>query len=288
MNRVVRCRSAASIVLDPSCVPAASDASTGRDGTGRDGTARGFFEFTGAGGAQYFAEQASGKQRRLVYAVPPWIQNAQDEAGFSGVDLAPGGARFATVDPDLGLEVGTDGDNADQVLPQTIGPNADISVLPIWSPDGRDLAVATQNSDGDYTDGLYVVRADSSGYRLVMADELQDSPNSVAWSPNGDKLAIWVQKPPAEQWGPARPRAGCRTAGSTGWPRCPPPRALTTVPGRPGLRGVLPSHRRHRRGRGRGRILELTASSSWPTPRPISRPLRPSISPRRPTVPAAR
>ena len=129
------------------------------------GAALGLFEFTGgADGAEYFAEDAGGAGRRLVYTVPPWIENAQDEAGFSGVNLAPGGARFVTVDPDLGLEVGSDGDNADQVLPHTVGPDADITVLPIWSPDGRDLAVATQETrTGDYTDGLYVVRADGSG-----------------------------------------------------------------------------------------------------------------------------
>ena len=196
---------AASAVVACALVGSATPAAGARETTAvLRGAALGLFEFTGgADGAEYFAEDAGGAGRRLVYTVPPWIQNAQDEAGFSGVNLAPGGARFVTVDPDLGLEVGSDGDNADQVLPHTVGPDADITVLPIWSPDGRDLAVATQNSDGDYTDGLYVVRADGSGYKRVLADGLQASSNSVAWSPDGDQLAMWVQEPPAEEWGPS-------------------------------------------------------------------------------------
>jgi Tol biopolymer transport system component len=169
-----------------------------------DGASSGWFEFTGgAGGAEYFAANADGAQRRLIYTVPPWVENAQDEAGFSGVSLAPGGTRFVTVDPDQGLEVGTDGDNADQVLPHTVGPDTDITVLPLWGPDGRDLAVATQSSGGNYTDGLYVVRANGSGYRQIMADGLQAGGNSVAWSPDGDEIAIWVQKPPAVDWEPS-------------------------------------------------------------------------------------
>jgi hypothetical protein len=106
-----------------------------------------------------------------------------------------------TVDPDLGLEVAGDGQGARQILAHGAGANADVTITPIWSPDGRDLAVATENSNGDYSDGLYIVRADGSGGRELLADGLEASANAMAWSPDGDELAIWAERAPAEEWG---------------------------------------------------------------------------------------
>ncbi len=181
---------------------ATSAIAAGQVATAPKGVGQGFFEISGrAGDGQYFVENWAGDDIRLVYTVPPWIQGAQDEAGFSGVNLSPGGDRFVTVDPDLGLEVANDGRGPRRILARGAGADADVTITPIWSPDGRDLAVATQNSNGDYSDGLYIVRADGSGSRELLADGLEASANAMAWSPDGDEVAVWTERPPAQEWG---------------------------------------------------------------------------------------
>jgi hypothetical protein len=67
--------------------------------------------------------------------------------------------------------------------------------LPVWSPDGRDLAVETAgwNNGNSYADGLDIVRADGGKVERVLAGGLVDGP---VWSSDGDELAVWTAERP--------------------------------------------------------------------------------------------
>ena len=68
----------------------------------------------------------------------------------------------------------------------TFGPGYDAD--PVWSPDGRWLAFASDR-DGDFT--VYRKRADGSGQAERLLDpEMMPSPFPTSWSPDGKWLAV--------------------------------------------------------------------------------------------------
>ncbi len=70
------------------------------------------------------------------------------------------------------------------------------SIAPEWSPDGRRLAVSSFGVRARRTGrvirrgGVILMDADGSHAHLLRANEATDSPNEIAWSPDGTRLLI--------------------------------------------------------------------------------------------------
>jgi Tol biopolymer transport system component len=77
-----------------------------------------------------------------------------------------------------------------------------IYAAPVWSPDGRALAFTNE-------DGLYTVGADGSDLRLIHPATYRTEwpPYSVAWSPDGERIAFFDPFEDTLRGSPARYRA---------------------------------------------------------------------------------
>ena len=108
-------------------------------------------------------------------------------AGLYVADVTPlealsGGVRGNLVTPDLGPDLGAPSFGDEFTQPQ-------------WSPDGTELAVAAV-PEGFFlveADGIYIVKADGSGKRL-----LADRAGNATWSPDGQQLAFHRTVDPSE------------------------------------------------------------------------------------------
>jgi WD40 repeat protein len=60
---------------------------------------------------------------------------------------------------------------------------------PVWSPDGRQIAIAMRNSSS-----LCIIRLDDNLQNCNEVIPSTDTINSIAWSPNGDFIALYVNK----------------------------------------------------------------------------------------------
>jgi catechol 2,3-dioxygenase-like lactoylglutathione lyase family enzyme len=139
----------------------------------------------------FVTEPVGGGPDRPFYTLPQALQDARDLQGFTEPALSPDAQHYAYNDP-----TGTNGKPDTKVggvgqaathLTALSGHTVDVSVPPVWSPDGLDLAVLVMSSQL-YEDDLYVVRADGSKAERVASDLLATAP---AWSPDGNRLAYW-------------------------------------------------------------------------------------------------
>ena len=111
-----------------------------------------------------------------------FLGNEGESTGLYVVDAGPAVAMSGL----KGRRIGPD-----------LGPDLARSYTPSWSPDGTELAVVVATTlpviaDGD---GLYVVKADGSGQRLIAAQA-----GNPAWSPDGQRLAFHRRVDRAEYW----------------------------------------------------------------------------------------
>jgi Tol biopolymer transport system component len=122
--------------------------------------------------------------------------------GLAGLLLAAGGTLgraeealkgkicYTRKDGDnLSLHVmDADGKN-DQALPNQPGK---VNMTPAWSPDGKQIAFMSGESEMGDQFGLYVINADGSGLRRLIQDEKMAG--LPAWSPDGKMLLCVVDR----------------------------------------------------------------------------------------------
>lgn len=107
------------------------------------------------------------------------------------LDVAPAGDRVAisAFDPDVSASsydihvVGLDGTRSN------VTNDAYNDQAPAWAPDGARIAYISSRTDEFGDDGLFVVGADGSDPRLLVAPD-SGWATSFAWSPAGDRVAF--------------------------------------------------------------------------------------------------
>lgn len=127
------------------------------------------------------------------------------------VTATPGQKGFAAISPDgsriafswVGEEAGARREQAQErdIYVQVIGVgtplrvtrSAEDDMLPVWSPDGREIAFVRRSGSDD---AIYVVPALGGAERKIC-----DSGVGVAWSPDGKRLAISTQPSASETSG---------------------------------------------------------------------------------------
>jgi TolB protein len=122
-----------------------------------------------------------------IYAVPARGGRPVDLTNDPGTDVAPAwspdGKRIAFASDrgraahDLRLWVM----NADGTNPKPLGDLA--GSVPNWAPDGKRLVFLGERG------GIFVVRADGTGLRRVVANDRAEGP---AWSPDGRRIAFVI------------------------------------------------------------------------------------------------
>jgi hypothetical protein len=147
--------------------------------------------------SRYLAEAPDGASRTLIYTTPVAVLDGEvldSDDFYGGPALGPGGRAMADLGPaSSALDVGPAGGALSPVWPRHgDGTAQSWGGVPVWSPDGRDVAVATNGwaNGSSYAAGLDIVRADGR------------SP-SVSW--------------PAAWW-TVRPGAPTATSWPCGWP----------------------------------------------------------------------
>jgi len=138
----------------------------------------------------YNVEAPDGGASTTVWGLPDDIASKQDDAGFNGPGIAPGGSDAAYVDPDTSAVEVVD----NQAPPRQAWPaqgsdgQANFFIPPAWSPDGQDLAFVNGNSTDDPSMGpLSIVRADGSGSRQILDGGVT---GLLTWSPDGNEIAF--------------------------------------------------------------------------------------------------
>jgi hypothetical protein len=186
---------------------AGSGVAYGQSTTSSPVTDQGLLEVSNAGQRYYYVEAPGGGDRRLMFTTPARIFNSVSNNSNETEPvpkLRPGGRQFAVIYPsgfglEAGLYIGTAGGRPHLVNKSVQGDAW------FWSPDGRDLAVLTldpksnPNTNDDQTDALDIVRADGSGVKMIVSNGVDDGAGGLAWSPNGDQIALWGERPPAER-----------------------------------------------------------------------------------------
>ena len=119
---------------------------------------------------------------------------------------SPDGSRIAFVsygmsEPTLGLKLYTmDEDGSDvRLVTATTGTASEI-LRPAWSPDGSEMAFAAQfylptdevSGPRTYKSYLYIVGADGSNLRSILELAVAEAVSSLAWSPDGQRLAFVI------------------------------------------------------------------------------------------------
>jgi hypothetical protein len=150
--------------------------------------------------SEFYAESPSGAGRRLIFTTPQGILDGEALDAydfFGGVALSPGGGLVADLGPATSaLAIGAPDEPLHQVWPANgDGTAQGYGGLPVWSPDGRDLAIETSGwaNGTSYADGVDIVRAGDAKVKRVLVGGLVDGP---VWSPGGDGLALWTAKRP--------------------------------------------------------------------------------------------
>jgi hypothetical protein len=125
-------------------------------------------------------------------------------ASHHSFGLSPNGssvAWFGGLDPAVSVHGSalwvspTDGRPSSMIVPPPSDHNESYSV-PVWSPDGRQIAfaqlrsVTNGNNSGAYRTAIYVVNADGSNLRLLTSRAGTDEV-AIAWSPDGRHIAYY-------------------------------------------------------------------------------------------------
>ena len=81
----------------------------------------------------------------------------------------------------------------DRARQRRLTSNADYDDFPAWSPDGTQIAFASDRDSGDSSRlEIYVMRADGSDVRRLTFDEADD--RHPAWSPDGSSIALTTNR----------------------------------------------------------------------------------------------
>jgi hypothetical protein len=126
------------------------------------------------------------------------------DAGHPAFSMAwsPDGRRLATIAPDGTLRIDTVGRASGSALLQVTatrtfktGVRGAVNTAMAWSPDGTRIGFIGLREDERWTSDLYVVSADGTGLRRLHATAPgnvgeQHGPASLAWSPDGARLAF--------------------------------------------------------------------------------------------------
>jgi Tol biopolymer transport system component len=170
--------------IDGSDLVDLTPASTARNGKWSPDGATILFSSPQGGNAELFIMEADGSGSRRLTHTP--------ENEVLAV-WSPDGARIAaTVDGEIRLM-----DTTGSVL-ATLGPG----VWPSWSPDGTRIAFARSNSalrnpfTGQYAADIYVVAIDGkNAVNLTRTTTAFTSYSAPSWSPDGTRIACWMQRP---------------------------------------------------------------------------------------------
>jgi Tol biopolymer transport system component len=117
----------------------------------------------------------------------PSLLLATDPEGTpDGVDTTADGKRIAYNESDYSIWV-ADADGSDK---KRITPEGADDFAPSWSPDGKKIAFASRESDGESDFTLWTMNADGTGRDELGADEDPIYGYQPAWSPDGTTIAF--------------------------------------------------------------------------------------------------